>query len=318
MQNDKDIEVTTWKDTHDPVSAANSEPVKEPVVETKEVPAAPATDNAASEKAPESAPVETETEVTPDAKDASAGEAGSEVESAPGEARKKPGKLQRRLNKMTAKTTALEEAVRVRDLELAQLRQGKQQPPSQPPAPAAQRPPGKPSADQFDSHENFIEALTDWKMDQREATRNAQYQQAAANQQVKTEAQKYLERVETFSKGHDDYKEIVEEIDQAYLTPVIEKLFIESEVGPEMVYELGNNKKELARIAAMPPHRQAVEIGKIEDRFLKARTEKTKPNRTSAPAPIVPISAASKGGSGDPRTWDQDTYEAKRKAGWGR
>ena len=65
-----------------------------------------------------------------------------------------------------------------------------------------------------------------------------------------------------------------------------------SDVGPDVLYWLGTNPKEAARIARLNPLLQAKEIGKIE-----ASLGANPPVRkaSSAPAPIAPVTARSSG-----------------------
>jgi hypothetical protein len=88
----------------------------------------------------------------------------------------------------------------------------------------------------------------------------------------------------------------------------------ESEVGHEILYHLGKNPAESARIASMSPFAQAKEIGKIE-----AKLTATPPKSPSkAPPPVVPVGGnAPAGAEPDPakdpegwRSWEQARVKA--------
>ena len=65
-----------------------------------------------------------------------------------------------------------------------------------------------------------------------------------------------------------------------------------SDIGPDVLYWLGSNPNEAARISRMSPILQAKEIGKIE-----ASMASNPPVRktSTAPAPIAPVTARSNG-----------------------
>lgn len=92
------------------------------------------------------------------------------------------------------------------------------------------------------------------------------------------------------------------------ITGEIVELAMDSDVGPELVYHLGKNPQEAARIAALPPKRQAVEIGRLE-----ARLTAPKPVIAPPPDPVTPISG---GGSAqaqkDPSKMSMSEYVAWR------
>jgi hypothetical protein len=79
--------------------------------------------------------------------------------------------------------------------------------------------------------------------------------------------------------------------------------------GPEIAYHLGKNPAEAARIAALSPHRQAVELGKLE-----VIVTSPKPIPKQPPAPVQPVSGIAAGGSKDPGKMSPAEYIAWRKA----
>ena len=65
-----------------------------------------------------------------------------------------------------------------------------------------------------------------------------------------------------------------------------------SEIGPDVLYHLGNSPNEAARISRLDPILQAREIGKIEARL---GAEPPVKRTSNAPAPIAPVTARSQG-----------------------
>lgn len=65
-----------------------------------------------------------------------------------------------------------------------------------------------------------------------------------------------------------------------------------SDQGPDVLYHLGSNPAEAARIARLSPLLQAKEIGRIEAALASAPPVK---RTTSAPPPISPVTPTSNG-----------------------
>jgi hypothetical protein len=93
------------------------------------------------------------------------------------------------------------------------------------------------------------------------------------------------------------------------ITPTMAEIIRDSDVGPDLAYHLGKNLAEAARIAALQPSRQAVELGKLEARIT---APKALPNR--APAPVQPVSGIAAGGTKDPGKMSFEEYKAWREA----
>lgn len=93
------------------------------------------------------------------------------------------------------------------------------------------------------------------------------------------------------------------------ITTAMAEIIRDSDVGPDLAYHLGKNVQEAARIAALPPTRQAVELGKLE-----ALVTAPKPLPKQAPAPVSPVSAIAAGSSKDPAEMSFAEYKAWREA----
>jgi hypothetical protein len=93
------------------------------------------------------------------------------------------------------------------------------------------------------------------------------------------------------------------------ITPAMAEIIRDSDVGPDLAYHLGKNMAEAARIAALSPTRQAVELGRLE-----ARVTAPKPLPNRAPAPVEPVSGIAAGGTKDPGKMSFEEYKAWREA----
>jgi hypothetical protein len=156
---------------------------------------------------------------------------------------------------------------------------------------------GKPLAEKFDTHDEYLEALTDWKLEQRETERENKKREVELKTQQQSQAQSFQAKVKDFAKSTEDFNDVVSEVDDITLTPGLQEVLISSEVGPELMYELAKNRKELERINALGPLAAAREIGKIEARLSKAHSPSKEAKQTKAPQPISPVGNK---GSGKP------------------
>jgi hypothetical protein len=79
-----------------------------------------------------------------------------------------------------------------------------------------------------------------------------------------------------------------------------------SEIGGDILYSLGSNPKECARIAALPPILRIKELGRIEANLAANPPAK---KSSSAPAPISPVTPRASGGPAydttDPRSLEK-------------
>ena len=163
-------------------------------------------------------------------------------------------------------------------------------------APAA--PTQEPERADFDDEESFIDAKSDFLAEQKLRQR-----EFARETSTRLEAYEALE--ETAKAKYDDFESV------AYnpslpVTDHMAATIQSSDIGPDIIYHLGQNPKEAARISRLSPLLQAREIGKLEASL--AATPPVKRTST-APAPINPVQRPSQGATTydttDPRSLKQ-------------
>jgi hypothetical protein len=147
----------------------------------------------------------------------------------------------------------------------------------------------KPLAEKFDTHDEYLEALTEWKIEQRETDRETKKREVELKTQQQSQVQSFQAKVKDFAKSTEDFNDVVSEVDDIALTAGLQEVLISSEVGPELMYELAKNRKELERINALGPLAAAREIGKIEARLSKSQSPSKEAKQTKAPQPISPV-----------------------------
>lgn len=171
----------------------------------------------------------------------------------------------------------------------------------------------RPKAEDYETNEAYIEALTDWKVDQADKKRDQKQKEEAAKADFQKRGQDFQTRITEFKKTASDFDELMEDVHVD--VPIhVQEVFFSSEVGPALMYELAKNPSELERISKLSPIKAALEMGKLEAKFLKTPGSK-ETKTTKAPEPIRPVGA--KGGSvkkdiNDP-TLSQREYEKLRE-----
>lgn len=244
-----------------------------------------------------------------------------------GERDAKIADLERRLGASAATKTTPDEAVKATPAKAEPAKQA-----------------DKPKLEDFETYEEYSEALIDWKTEAKLAARETQ---AAERAEATAEENKGKAVMDAHNARVDEAKTRYDGADglppwgtafdglndNSFTDAMVVGIF-ESEFGPDISYHLATNRDELARIAKLSPVRQAAEIGKIEARFQKEadadddgeddapvkavaeRAAPAKPRVTQAPPPARPLKGKAGGEDAMPDPKDFAAYErwAKRKA----
>lgn len=155
-----------------------------------------------------------------------------------------------------------------------------------PPADVAAAPAGALTLEQFDSPEAYAEALAEQKAAERLQQRDAERRQMEVQSA-------YFDREEAAREKYDDYEQVARN-PQLPVTTSMAEAIMASDIGPDLLYHLGQNPKEARRIADLPPLLQAKELGKLEAKLADAPPVK---RTTNAPAPISPVTPRGSGGN---------------------
>ena len=206
---------------------------------------------------------------------------------------KKQGGFQRRINKLNSKISA-------KDQEIEYWRQEALKSKSSPKPSTQDRNQkdisnsDRPIADNFESHDEYIDALTDWKLEKKLIDRDLKQKQEQIKSEVQKRTQSHIERVKTFVEKHDDFSDLMEEVDDIIVPVAVQEIIVESENGPLLMYELAKNRKEFERICSLSPLSAAKALGKFESGLDSSDDNKNKLNKISkAPHPPTPIRSKS-------------------------
>lgn len=176
-----------------------------------------------------------------------------------------------------------------------------------------EKPQAKPTVDQFKDYNEFVEALADWKADQKVSealkARDADTAKTAEARLQETKAQTFAERQATAKASISDYDAVVSAADIPISSHLGEAI-LDSDKGPELVYHLAKNPAEAARLSALSPLAAARELGRLEATLGQASTP-AKPV-TKAPAPMKPTSGNGTSSTADPAKMSHEEYRAYR------
>lgn len=169
----------------------------------------------------------------------------------------------------------------------------------------------KPKVDDFDSIEAYTEALTDWKISQKQKEFERKEIETKAKAEFKNQFDSFQSKVAEFSKTQDDFNEVIEDVDDIPLSVGLQESILTSDVGPQVMYELAKNREELERINRLSPIAQAREIGKIEARLGEKNQKKPEAKVSKAPAPVSPV--GTKGSLKTTKSPDEMTFQEYKK-----
>ena len=235
----------------------------------------------------------------------------SEAPAEPDEAPKPPRGVQKRLDELTANWRAAERREeQLRQLLAQQLAQP--QPPQtfQPtqPQPTNERP----VLDQFDSYEAFTEALTDWKATQAVQTalqqREAAQRQAEEQRQQQERASTWQQRATDATSRYADFQDVALN-PSLPVSPAMAEVIQSVDNGPDVLYHLGRNPAEAARIAALSPAQAAFALGSLA----AALQPPSKATPRPVPQPINPLAGGSAAPATDPDKMSSDQWLAWRR-----
>jgi hypothetical protein len=181
----------------------------------------------------------------------------------------------------------------------------------------------EPAADKFTDYVDWQKAWNRW--DRRQETRQAAATAEVAQRSTAAKAKhtEWVGRVTTATADYSDFDAVA--MNPALdVSPVMGDAIRDAELGPQILYRLGENPAEALRISKLTALSQVREIGKIEAVLTAERAaaaaDETLPKAitvSKAPAPHKPSAAAAAGSAGSKNidTMSQAEYRAYRESG---
>lgn len=239
---------------------------------------------------------------------------------------KKKGGIQKKINKLTKRASQSEQraslAEQEREYWKAEALKNQSKPVQQETIPAPKSDAaGRPKSEDFTTHESYFEALAEWKADQKADQKWNEREAKQKEVELRTSFDKrrssFVEKVQEFSKTHDDYDEIIQEVSDIQMSTTVRDILLDS--GPELAYALAKDKEEYKRICSLNAIDAAREIGKFEAKISQPDSSKVKEAKLpNAPKPLKPLSANASGVSKAPDEMSLREYAKWRSAGGGR
>ena len=144
----------------------------------------------------------------------------------------------------------------------------------------------KPKVDDFETEEEYLEALADYKINKKyaelEAKKAEQLEAKVAKERKIIERRKQEKLQESFGKAAKKYKDFNETVKDVFISNAMAEVLAIIPNAGDVAYYLGKNPDITEDIASMPTVETVLAIQEISN--------KVKPKKTSkAPAPINPI-----------------------------
>jgi hypothetical protein len=169
---------------------------------------------------------------------------------------------------------------------------------------APQQPKGEPDISQFERYEDYLKALSAHEARQAIAAQQQSLAQMAQTREMEAKKRAFSERVAQFEA--EDFQEVA--FDPSLpVSDAMRDVILESDKGPALLYHLGQNRTEAARIAQMSPIQAARALGLLEAKLSLPQAKTI----SAAPPPIKPI-----GGSGEPPGIDPEKMTPEEYREW--
>ena len=247
-------------------------------------------------------------------KPAAEGEAGNDGEK--GEKRpKKP--FSERISELVEKRRAAESEAQQAKRENAELR-ARMEAMATRAEPVKEEP--RPDRSKFANDEDYIEAVAEWKADQRLAKREREQEEAKAKTEREQLAKNWQAAQVRARAEIEDYDEVIKASD-VNLPGHLHQAILESDIGPHLAYYFAKHPDEAKRYGAMSATRSLRELGKLEDRITEDADDEPAPKKSApspavekskAPAPITPVKDGRALDPGPAKSFEE--YRARRQA----
>lgn len=147
----------------------------------------------------------------------------------------------------------------------------------------------RPERAKFASQEEYEDALTDWKADQRIAKREREQAEAQAKAEFEAVTKAWEARCTTAKAEIEDFAEVIE-ASEVQVSDVVGQALMRSKNGPHMAYFFAKHPEEAKKVNRMHPidavrHLDALERDLMED----AKAEPKPVQRSKAPEPVKPV-----------------------------
>jgi len=154
----------------------------------------------------------------------------------------------------------------------------------------AQQPSGRPARDKYESDEDYVDALTTWKVDQKLGNVKEELAKSQGSNKVQAD---WVGKITKAREEYPDYDTVLEDVSDVPVAPELADVLMSSENGADVTYYLAKHTDEMGKLNGMDKVSIARYIGRLEEKIDRERASKTKAPVSKAPAPIKPASPSS-------------------------
>jgi hypothetical protein len=151
------------------------------------------------------------------------------------------------------------------------------------PKPEAEAPKTKPTPDKYDDYNAYVEALADFKAEEKVSAKlNERDSATQAKQREESRQTNWQKGVEEAKKHHPDYEDVLS-ASQVPIASHVQELLLDAESGPRLAYYLDRHPDVADRLNELSPTQAARELGRIEATFSAAPPANESSEETPAP-----------------------------------
>jgi hypothetical protein len=184
---------------------------------------------------------------------------------------------QKRINKAVKAQREAERKAEQLQREIEELKKGGTKPEGKKETKAADPDePKKPKQEDFDTFEEFIDKLTDYKADLRDYHREKKEREKKQAEAQESFKKTWEKKKDTAREKFDDFDEVMETAGDTPISRVMHSIINESEIGPQLGYYLATHPEEAAAIKDMTPYAATKAMAKIEDKLTDSKPAEDK------------------------------------------
>ena len=245
------------------------------------------------------------------------------AEEEPKEVKPSKGGFQHRIQQLARRNAELEDLVERQsqrlETALARLEAGRGVPEAVPPTQLEASP--KPTLDKFRTYEEWVEAMTDWKADQKLIQYQRQVEEQAKVEAQRSEQQRlqqvfsdYNRSAAVFREEHQDWEQVVGQ--NVEILAAVQLAVFELGNGPEVAYYLGKHPEVCDRLMELSDLHAVMEVSRISDRLAggtsrNGGSDSSVRPQSTAPPPLTPVAGSRTAGSSVPL--DEMSYRDYRR-----
>jgi len=173
----------------------------------------------------------------------------------------------------------------------------------------------KPREDDFDTVGEYVEALTDWKANEKKNEWALEQQRKEEEKNLSAVQQSYQEKMAVGYEKYNDFHEVAL-ANTVPINSIMAEVIAGSDNPADIAYYLGSHIHECTTISRMPPMQAARAIGAVEQRLIAAgatvKPTNVNPKNQPPPEPINPVTGRQEIVSKDPNKMSNEEYRQMR------